>query len=87
GHALNIPSTDLPARAAEIAAFKSKPVIVYGFSGNQEAFAAAKWLSDQGFSQVAVLMGGLFNLRWTAANVKDHQALASLVTDIPAGNQ
>jgi len=87
GHALNIPSTDLPARAAEIAAFKNKPVVVYGFSTSPDAFAAAMWLSGQGFSRVYVLMGGLFNLRWTAANVKDHQALAGLVTDIPAGNQ
>jgi rhodanese-related sulfurtransferase len=84
--AVNIPGTELQARVAEIETFKAKPVIVYALSSSPDAFAWASWLSGKGFSRVSVLMGGLFDLRWMAANVKDHQALKELVTDIPAGN-
>ena len=62
-------------------------VVLYGFSAGHEAFAAARQLSDAGFKNVTVLIGGIFSIRWTAANRKDHAHLASLVEDVPEINK
>ncbi len=86
-NAINIPSTEIGQRVNELAAYKNKPVIVYGFSGGPEAFVAAKNLTDAGYTNVTVLMGGIFSIRWTAANRKDQAHLASLVTDVPDSNK
>jgi len=85
--AVNIPADALPKRSEEIAAFKSKTVIVYGFSTSAEVFTSAKWLTANGFTRVFVLMGGIFDLRWMAANVKDHQFLADHVINVLPDNK
>lgn len=85
--AVNIPGTDLPKRTEEIAGYRNKPVILYGFSTNDDVFTSAKWLATNGFTKVCVLMGGIFDLRWMAANVKDRQYLSSYVINILPDNK
>jgi rhodanese-related sulfurtransferase len=84
--AVNIPLDELPARINEIETSKSKEVIVYAFSGNPEAFEAAKILTGKGFNNVKVLTGGLWDLRWRAANVKGMKSIMQWVVDVPEEN-
>jgi rhodanese-related sulfurtransferase len=85
--AINVPFTVLSQKITDLSVHKNKPVIVYGFSAGHEAFAAARQLSDAGFKNITVLIGGIFSVRWTAANRKDHAYLASLVEDVPEINK
>lgn len=85
-NAVNIPSTELKDKITTIGNYKDKPVIVYAFGSGKEAHEAAAILISSGFSNVRVLAGGLFNIRWTANNVPGNKSLEKLVTDIPADN-
>jgi rhodanese-related sulfurtransferase len=86
-NAVNIPLTDLQGRISELETFKSKPVVVYAFAGGPEAFSAAEILSKNGFKDLRVLAGGLFNLRWTAANIPGMSQMSDWVVDVPAENK
>ena len=86
-NAVNIPYTELADRRKEIEAYLSKPVFVYGFSGSPEAYTAANTLVQNGFTNVKLLAGGLFNIRWTAANVAGMNQLEALVSDVPSENK
>ncbi|HEY0680274.1 MAG TPA: rhodanese-like domain-containing protein [Chitinophagaceae bacterium] len=87
-NAVNIPVSELEKRVTELTPSKNKPVVVYNFSsGGQEAYKAANMLVKENFSKVYVLSGGLFNLRWQAANLKGKSQLKDYVIDIPADNQ
>jgi rhodanese-related sulfurtransferase len=55
--ARHIPLKELPARAAEIAKFKAKPVLVTCKSGTRGA-AACRFLKQAGFTNVFQLRGG-----------------------------
>jgi len=68
-HAVHIPFSELGSKAAMIGSDLSVPIVIYEFSGGNEAYAAADMLSAKGFRNVHVLAGGLFNLQWSAANV------------------
>lgn len=85
--ARNFPATELEKRAGEINTPKDEPIIVYHFSGGRDPYWAARVLSDLGYQNVYVLSGGIFNLRWQAANIKGRSALKDHVVDIPAENQ
>ena len=60
---------------------------MYGFSGSPEAYTAANTLVQNGFTNVKLLAGGLFNIRWTAANVAGMNQLEALVSDVPSENK
>jgi rhodanese-related sulfurtransferase len=85
-NAINIPSTEIEKSIAALGD-KDKPVVVYHFAGGPEAFAAAKYLINNGFTKVTVLYGGVFSIRWTAANINGQSYLKDLVTDIPDINK
>ena len=82
-NSMNIPHAHLEDSLERLSAFRSQPIIVYTFSGQPEAYDAAKKLAAQGFTQVKVLEGGLFNLRWTAANIKGQERLGEWVVNVP----
>ncbi len=84
--AVNIPYQALNNRIAELEAYKNEPMVVNHYSGDGDAFRAARLLSDAGFKKVYVLLGGLNNLRWRAANVKGKARLGSWVQNVPAEN-
>ncbi len=86
-NAVNIPQAELNDRVKEILEYRDQPVYVYAFSGSPEAYSAANLLSEKGFTNIKVLAGGLFNLRWTAANVTGMRHLEAWVTDIPDENK
>jgi rhodanese-related sulfurtransferase len=86
-NAINIPSQELSKKIGDLSSYKSMPVVLYGFSGAPEVYAAADFLSKNGFSKVYVLAGGLFNIRWTAANVPGMAFMHDWVKDIPDVNQ
>ena len=86
-NAIPIPFKEMESNISKLDADKNKPIIVYSFGGNGDAFTAAKYLCDNGFTNVNVLAGGLFNLRWTAANIKGQSYLKDFVTDIPDINK
>ncbi len=85
-NALNIPGNVLGSRLAEINDHRKKPIILYAFNSGPEVFEAAKLLAVNGFTKVQVLMGGLWDLRWKAANIKGLSHLMTWVVDVPADN-
>ncbi len=85
-NAVNIPAADIEARISEIESFKNSPVVLYAFSGAPEVYKTAELLTAKGFKQVNVLAGGIFNIRWTAANTKGMSHLHDLVTGVPKEN-
>ena len=84
--AMSIPYTTLESSVNKLSSYKDKPVFVYGFSTQQEAFKSAKFLSDNGFINVHVLIGGIWNLRWRAANIKGKGELDKWVENVPVEN-
>ena len=83
-NAINIPVTDIENKWNTLD--KSKPILVYHFSG-PDAFSAAKALTNHGFSRVYVLTPGLFSLRWQAANLKGKSDLKEWVINVPEENR
>ncbi len=86
-NAVNIPETELGNRLSELEAWKNKDIIINGFGGGEESYKAAEILDKQGFKKVHVLIDGLFDIRWTAANIKGQAYLKDFITDIPEANQ
>jgi len=86
-NAINIPTANLEQEAGEIEKYKNKTLIVYGFGNSTIAYEAANILWAKGFTNVNVLNGGIFNVGWTAANIKGYSSLAALRVDVPADNQ
>ncbi len=84
--AVNIPYDTLKATPSLLKPLKDLPIIVYGFSDNDEVFESADLLSRQGYKDVSVLLGGIFNLRWKAANLKGKSHLKNWVENIPTEN-
>lgn len=84
--AVNIPNAELKNHLKNLEARKNKDIIIYSFSTNPESFEAAKFLTDNGFSKVHVLLGGLFDIRWKAANIKGRSDLNNYVEDVPPDN-
>jgi rhodanese-related sulfurtransferase len=85
--AVNIPANELANRVAELGSDKDAPIVFYHFSGGTDAYVSARQAAEQGYKTVYVLTGGLFNLRWQAANYKGKSHLKDSVVDIPVENQ
>ena len=85
-NAISIPFSEFESKWKELKDQKDKPVIIYNFSSQPESFKAARILSDNGFSKVYVLVGGIWNLRWRAANIKGKTHLDNWVENIPEEN-
>ncbi len=85
-NAVNIPTADLAQQIGDIEKYKNTPVIVYGFGNSTTACEAANVLMAKGFANVSVLQGGIFNVGWTAANIKGYSSLAALRVDMPVEN-
>ena len=83
----HIPLNELSDRIRELETYKSQPLVVYHFAGGPEVFSAAETLVNNGFKHVYVLSGGIFNIRWTAANVAGASKLANWVVDVPEANR
>lgn len=84
-NAVSIPVDQLQNRLTELD--KNKEVIVYGFSSGLESYRAADLLAKNGFKNVKVLVGGIFNMRWASGNVKGQEYLRDMVKDVPETNQ
>ena len=85
-NAVNIPAGDIGKHLFSIEKYKSKPVLLYGFSSNSYVYEVANKLARNGFDNILILTGGLFSVRWTAANIKGNDSLFQLVTDVPVQN-
>jgi rhodanese-related sulfurtransferase len=83
--AINIPVADLSRRFSELD--KNKEVLIYAFGSGKDPFEAANALQKLGFKKLKVIYGGVFNMRWTAGNVKGQSYLKDMVVDIPEINQ
>lgn len=83
--AINMPVAEIHNRYSELD--KSKEIFIYSIGSGKEIFEAANILQKLGFNNFKVIYGGLFNLRWTAGNVKGQSYLKDLVVDIPEDNQ
>jgi rhodanese-related sulfurtransferase len=86
-NAVNIPLADLENQWEKISAWKTKPVIIYVFGSGTAMYEAANILAKKGFTDIRVLQGGIFNIGWTAANIKGYSSLAELRVDVPLENQ
>jgi rhodanese-related sulfurtransferase len=86
-NAINIPLSELSNRLGELKGYEQKNILLYSFgSANTDVFEAANLLARQGFTGLHVLTGGLWDIRWKAANVKGLSRLMSLVVDVPEEN-
>jgi rhodanese-related sulfurtransferase len=86
-NAISLPWAGMEKRAGELSAYKNKTIIIYHLGSSPDAYKAARYLADQGFTKVYLLPGGLSSLRWQAANLKGRSGLKDLVVDVPAENQ
>ena len=84
-NAINIPGTELSQRLSEISAYKNKPIFLYDFSGSTALFESANLLAQQGFTNINLLVNGLFDIRWAAANL-NQPSLKDIITDVPDYN-
>ncbi len=84
-NAVHIPADVISSRLAELD--KSKDLVIYGFGTGTEVYATADLLQKNGFSNVRLLVGGIFNLRWSAGNVKGQSHLKDLVVEVPEINR
>jgi Rhodanese-related sulfurtransferase len=85
-NAINIPVAAIGTRMAEIENYRNAAIVLYGFSSSPEVFTAANTLEQNGFTKIHILMGGIFNLRWTAANRKGQGGLKEWVVEVPEVN-
>jgi rhodanese-related sulfurtransferase len=83
--AINIPVAEISNRYTELD--KHKEILVYAFGSGKEVFEAANALQKLGFTKLKVIYGGVFNMRWTAGNVKGQSFLKDMLVDIPESNQ
>ena len=83
--AINIPVADISSRYNELD--KNKEILIYSFGSGKDPFEAANALQKLGFTKLTVIYGGVFNMRWTAGNVKGQSYLKDFVVDIPETNQ
>jgi rhodanese-related sulfurtransferase len=87
-NAVNIPLAEINNRLSDIEKYKSSPIVVYAFSsGSTETYATANTLVQNGFKQVYVLAGGLFNVRCTASNVAGMYFMHDWVEGVPDENK
>ena len=86
-HAVNIPATVLEKTIEGLGTDKKKTIIIYSFGNSPDIYEVADGLQKEGFSNVVVLVGGIFNIRWTAGNIKGQSYLKDWVVDIPDVNQ
>jgi rhodanese-related sulfurtransferase len=84
--AMNIPFAELKT-STSIPQSKDAGIVIYGFNAQPEIFEAAKWLNDQGYKNVSILQGGIWNLRWTSHNIKGKADLNNLVVNVPPENE
>ncbi|MEO7309395.1 MAG: rhodanese-like domain-containing protein [Chitinophagaceae bacterium] len=84
--AKNFPAAAIQGKMEELLPFKDKPILLYGLGSSPEVFGVAKMLTDSGFTQIQVLLNGLFTIRWTAANLEGYSDLKALVTNVPEEN-
>jgi rhodanese-related sulfurtransferase len=85
-NATNIPASEF-ANNSGLPSSKSDPVVLYGFNSEDEIFNSAKWLKDNGYKNVFVLQGGIWNLRWASHNLKNKLYLNDWVVNVPAENE
>lgn len=86
-NALNIPAAELEKTIEGLGTRKDRPIVIYSYGNGSELYAVADGLQKEGFTNISVLAGGIFYLRWTAGNVKGQEWLKELVLDIPENNQ
>jgi rhodanese-related sulfurtransferase len=84
--AVNIPAAQLPMSGSLLPSSKKAPIIIYGFNSQDEIYDAVTTLRDQGYTNVAVLRGGIWNLRWSSHNVKGKKYLNDWVINVPDEN-
>lgn len=84
--AVNLPFADWGKPSAPLPSDKEKPLVVYSFGTTPETFEAAQKLSAGGYKNVSVLLGGLFSIRWRAANIKGLGYLKDWVVNVPPDN-
>lgn len=87
GNAINIPAAAVDNELIKLLAYKNLPLIVYALGSGKEAHETARKLVNNGFSNVSLLHGGIFNFGWTASNIKGYSSLAALRVNVPLENQ
>ena len=85
-NAINIPSAELSTRWKELENVQHLPIVLYSFSNDPWGYNAASLLSFRGFTKVYLLTGGIFDIRWKAANLKGKIDLGNLIEDVPPNN-
>ena len=83
-NAVHIPADQVTTRLSELN--KTKEIVVFGFGTGPEVYATADLLQKNGF-KTRLLVGGIFNLRWSSGNVKGQEWLRGMVVDVPETNQ
>ena len=66
---------------------KDAAIVMYSFGNQNEVFESALLLSKMGYKNVNILRGGIWNLRWSAYNLKGKSYLKDWVINVPEENQ
>lgn len=80
--AINVPYAEL-ANNPRLPANKDGLIILYAFNDDNDIYAASHWLKDNGYHNVHILHGGIWNIRWAAHNLKGKEHLSELVVNVP----
>lgn len=86
-NSVNIPAAVLEKDISGLGNDKTRDIIIYTFGNGAESYAVADGLTKEGFTNVKVLVGGIFSVRWTSGNVQGKAWLADLVEHVPQINQ
>ena len=81
--AINIPAAQMMSKLSELESYQNKNVLLYAGGNSAELYAIADTLAAHGFKNVYVLGQGIFDVRWTAANIKGMEYLMNWVVEVP----
>ncbi len=85
-NAINIPFNQISSKSELLPKDLKTQIILYHFNNQQDVFEAGKMLAAKGYTNVNILYGGLWNLRWASHNQKGKVFLNDYVIDVPEGN-
>ena len=83
--AVNIPSSEINS-SAQLPSSKNAVLVLYGFNSQDNIYEAADQLLKKGFTNVSILRGGIWNLRWSSHNIKGKETLNKWVVNVPEQN-
>ena len=84
--AINIPSAEVSSQLSALPSSKNAPLVIYGFNNNDYVYAAAAALKQAGYTNISLVRGGIWTLRWASHNIAGKASLEKVVINVPESN-